>query len=650
MNAYDQYLSYELGNQLTTTKTYDVYGMPTSVQSAVQHLVYDFDPENGNLNTRQDFKHGGILEEFEYDATLHKSRLTETKVDGFVQQTMQYQTNGNISFKTDAGNYSYDQAKKNAVVQVSNPNAIISNLVQDITYTPFNSVLSIKENNKELQFTYAADQQRRKMTYYNNEVLEKTTYYFGNYEKIKLANGDITELHYIAGGDGLAAIHVITTPNNQQPTANTFYTYTDHLGSILTLTDNVGNRVFETNFDAWGRRRNVDNWTYNSTEPFVETGYDFSWLTRGYTGHEHLPPLSGGVGVGSLINMNGRLYDPILGRMLSPDNYVQDATSTQGYNRYSYVMNNPLKYTDSDGEWVNFAIGAVFGAISGYQIGMANNASGWGMVGYIFGGAAIGAASSGAAAGVSAIGGGVTAGAGFSGMASNWNGDAMLKGALTGGISGGAGGLVGAAFGGGSGAFLGGAVGSGLNTKLNGGSNEDVFKSAGIGGVTGLGLYHLTSGINYAKYRNSGETFDGKQLSYRQFNGMSADFQRSRFWKAEFGGVLTDNGGYVHRYKEHPLFNPDGQTNLNWDVEHFPDNAWATSHSHHGKAGSPAPNGGTYINSHSPQDNYFLTEGFGKYYSSFVVNRNNGYFYSTSTKFENSFNGYFLRKSFFLGF
>ena len=63
---------------------------------------------------------------------------------------------------------------------------------------------------------------------------------------------------------------------------------------------------------------------------------------RGYTFHEHLEMVG-------LINMNGRVYDPILGRMLSPDNLVPDAANTQGYNRYSYCYNNPLKYTDPDG-------------------------------------------------------------------------------------------------------------------------------------------------------------------------------------------------------------------------------------------------------------------------------------------------------------
>lgn len=47
--------------------------------------------------------------------------------------------------------------------------------------------------------------------------------------------------------------------------------------------------------------------------------------------------------------MNGRVYDPIVGRFLSPDNYVQAPDNTQSFNRYSYVLNNPLKYTDPTG-------------------------------------------------------------------------------------------------------------------------------------------------------------------------------------------------------------------------------------------------------------------------------------------------------------
>jgi RHS repeat-associated protein len=69
------------------------------------------------------------------------------------------------------------------------------------------------------------------------------------------------------------------------------------------------------------------------------------YFSRGYTGHEHMDMFG-------LINMNGRMYDPTLGRMLSPDPYVPDGTYTQDFNRYMYARNNPLTYTDPDGEFI----------------------------------------------------------------------------------------------------------------------------------------------------------------------------------------------------------------------------------------------------------------------------------------------------------
>ena len=67
-------------------------------------------------------------------------------------------------------------------------------------------------------------------------------------------------------------------------------------------------------------------------------------LDRGYTGHEHLQAVN-------LIHMNGRVYDPVMHRFLQVDNYIQDPFNTQNYNRYGYVLNNPLKYADYSGEY-----------------------------------------------------------------------------------------------------------------------------------------------------------------------------------------------------------------------------------------------------------------------------------------------------------
>jgi RHS repeat-associated protein len=105
----------------------------------------------------------------------------------------------------------------------------------------------------------------------------------------------------------------------------------------------VTDLVDEYSFDAWGRRRNKDNWTYNlSGEPDLFAG-------RGFTAHEHLEDFN-------LVNMNGRMYDPVVGRFLSPDPIVQAPDFTQGFNPYSYCLNNPLKYADPSGYtwWSNF--------------------------------------------------------------------------------------------------------------------------------------------------------------------------------------------------------------------------------------------------------------------------------------------------------
>jgi hypothetical protein len=73
--------------------------------------------------------------------------------------------------------------------------------------------------------------------------------------------------------------------------------------------------------------------------------------------------------------MNGRLYDPVLGRMLSPDNYVQAPDNTQSYNRYSYCINNPLKFTDPSGNifWLPIIAGAIIGSYIGGSMANDNN-------------------------------------------------------------------------------------------------------------------------------------------------------------------------------------------------------------------------------------------------------------------------------------
>ena len=109
-------------------------------------------------------------------------------------------------------------------------------------------------------------------------------------------------------------------------------------------------------FDAWGNRRDPLTWqSATGTLPDL-------FCDRGFTGHEHLAEFG-------LINMNGRVYDPFLCRMLSPDNYVQAPDFTQNLNRYSYCVNNPLKYNDPSGHIIGFISGFI---INGFLGGITN--------------------------------------------------------------------------------------------------------------------------------------------------------------------------------------------------------------------------------------------------------------------------------------
>ena len=115
------------------------------------------------------------------------------------------------------------------------------------------------------------------------------------------------------------------------------------------------------------------NWYGNETDGRTVTvhssGYwDVDSLNvggHGYTGHEYLP------GWG-LINANAWLYDPALARFLSPDPLVQDPAGTQNFTRYTYCLNNPLKYTDESGMLFgvdDLILAAITGAAGGSYVG-----------------------------------------------------------------------------------------------------------------------------------------------------------------------------------------------------------------------------------------------------------------------------------------
>ncbi|HXK82449.1 MAG TPA: RHS repeat-associated core domain-containing protein [Bacteroidales bacterium] len=337
VNIMGQFLSYKSGpNGIVTSFDYGADFDLEEIQTGnIFEYNYNFDHASGNLLYREDHLNQ-LQEQFAYDDL---NRLVSWQINGQTALTADYTTNGNIELKSDIGTYDYDQNKVHAVSEITSvTNSPINSCMQSITYCPLLKASNIIEgiegiDDYSLSLKYGPDNKRKESKFYENETLTLTKYYSGLYEKTIDDIGVTKEFHLIYGGDGMAAVHIITNGDNEN--ADTYYMAKDHLGSVMNLFDENENIIEEHSYDAWGNLRNVQNWSFTN----VNTNFIYN---RGYTGHEMLSNFG-------LINMNGRIYDPQIGRMLSPDNYVQETYNSQNYNRYTYCLNNPLKYTDPSG-------------------------------------------------------------------------------------------------------------------------------------------------------------------------------------------------------------------------------------------------------------------------------------------------------------
>ena len=275
--------------------------------------IYDSATDNLLSRTGVDSKR----ESFTYDDV---DRLTSVKCNGQRNLIIEYANDGNILNKLDVGNYEYGQ-KPHAVVNVDNIRRIIPSATLSTEFNELGKIGRIEDGNSltSVDFVYGPDMQRWKSTSYNNGVVEKTIFYDIDYDKIIDKEGNVTEFIYVddnfvmlGKGNGSFIPYVVTK---------------DNLGSVISIYAGDDAQVYSASYDAWGKQ----------TVTMNKIGF-----IRGYCGHEMLNDYQ-------IINMNGRLYDPVLGRFLSPDNYVQSPDFSQNYNRYSYCLNNPLKYTDPSG-------------------------------------------------------------------------------------------------------------------------------------------------------------------------------------------------------------------------------------------------------------------------------------------------------------
>ncbi|UFH59970.1 FG-GAP-like repeat-containing protein [Sulfurovum mangrovi] len=350
MDSYGRVTQYLSGNGLINTDSYDDSGaMLTSHtgfygDDAVRDLSYEYDL-NYNVTQRTD-THLGVTAHYAYDAL---SRIENANfvfenaegISGLSNMNYVYDAFGNITYKSDIGVYAYSQEHPNRLKSVANPltNEVKTfdydangNMVYNdgilIEYNSANKATMIQENGTTIYFDYDMNQNR-----YRKTQGMKTTHYVGKgYEYTDNGNGTSTHRHLIYAGGKVVAINTETyEPDSAVPIASIRYLHYDALGSVDTITDNRGVVLERRAYKPFGEELKV----YKNSDAGFTTN-------RGYTGHEHIEGTR-------LIHMNARLYDPTLGRFLSADPIIQDPYDTQAFNRYSYVRNNPLKYTDPSG-------------------------------------------------------------------------------------------------------------------------------------------------------------------------------------------------------------------------------------------------------------------------------------------------------------
>ena len=217
--------------------------------------------------------------------------------------------------------YQYDA---NGNVFLRNGPGVAGGSAQSFEYTPFDLPSVITTGNpvdgsiNNTTFGYTADEQRVARRD-SNATLHLVA---GLYER-KLDSVDTTleeRFRFYAGGRQLGEIV------RKGSTDQTLYFHTDHLGSPDTISDDNG-ASFKQQFDPFGAPRDPPN----------------PEITRvGFTGQDHDNDLG-------LIDMKGRIYDPLAGRFTTADPVMQAPFWSQGLNRYSYVFNNPVNNTDPSG-------------------------------------------------------------------------------------------------------------------------------------------------------------------------------------------------------------------------------------------------------------------------------------------------------------
>jgi len=367
LSAYGQVVDATYGNAIRTVKGYNDAGAITSIRSGTNGHFYTADTQNlqytydklGNVLTRDDYsiKDKEIKEQYSYDKMNRLTSVTmDTDVARVTRDTIDYEYDaiGNMIKQSGLGDYTYYTNKPHAVKSVGSKTYTydaVGNMTNrngdTIAYNAMSLPTTLNgKNGSTVHFTYNTQGQR-----FKKEVGGVNTYYLGKSyeEEVQSNQTDKKQTCYITVGGETVGQHVEVVdetysinPNNPNyKTTYNRYFHTDALGSITAITDDSGKVVERRSYEPFGKIRAMD-YGLTNTNAIIPTNTT-TQTSRAFTGHEQIKEIDG------LIHMNARIYDSDIGRFLSADTIIQDPLDSQAYNRYSYVRNNPMKFTDPSG-------------------------------------------------------------------------------------------------------------------------------------------------------------------------------------------------------------------------------------------------------------------------------------------------------------
>lgn len=350
-NAFNQRTKITFGNNVSTTYAYDSNSFrlsqictrltlncsdPASAPAVLQNINYDYDAV-GNVTVMADGVNSGNSQMFTYD-DLNRLKTANGPYGNFTNTPYQYDPIGNMTYNPLVGNYTYPQSgiasvrphavktaggSSNEYFYDDNGNMtsgpsyeadgdLISATARTFTYDMENRPTTVVNNGVQATMAYDFKGSRVKKT-----VAGVTTYYAGRiYEK----KGSTTVKYIFIGATRVAM---------KSSDGSIYFYHSNHLDSTHLMTNMAGIKVEEIRYTPFGGGFALsDSGSINVNHKYTSQEFDSD---------------------AGLYYYKARYYDPALGRFISADSIVQSIKNPQFLNRYSYVINNPIRYFDPSG-------------------------------------------------------------------------------------------------------------------------------------------------------------------------------------------------------------------------------------------------------------------------------------------------------------